>query len=322
VKGSEVERRAALFGSRVRILIGPPTDARVKPAELAALEAEAAMRVIHAHLTRFDPDSELSRLNRSPRATVDASGTMLAFFAAALRASRATGGLVVPTVLDGLEQAGYRSSLQGRIPASLAEALRAAPPRTPAVPDACHRWSALAVDPEAMTVTRPPGTRLDSGGIAKGLAADMFAGRLAAYECFAVDCGGDLRIGGAGSTARIVEVTHPLTGQVVHRLGVRCGGVATSGLDRRIWRSPEGEYRHHLIDPGRGLPAWTGIIQATALAPTALEAEWRAKAALLSGPEVAPRVLSSHGGVLIGDDGRVETISAAGSPETATSAAA
>jgi len=59
---------------------------------------------------------------------------------------------------------------------------------------------------------------------------------------------------------------------------------------------------HHLLDPATGRPAFTGIVQATALAPTALEAEWRAKAAVLAGPAAAPRRLP-HGGVLVFDDG-------------------
>ena len=66
------------------------------------------------------------------------------------------------------------------------------------------------------------------------------------------------------------------------------GAVATSGLRTRIWRTAGG-YAHHLIDPARGKPAWTGVIQATALAPTALEAETLAKTALLRGPDARPR---------------------------------
>ena len=91
-------------------------------------------------------------------------------------------------------------------------------------------------------------------------------------------------------------------------LRVTDGAVATSGLDRRVWRRPDGAYAHHLLDPATGEPAWTGLISATALAPTALEAEALAKAALLSGPERARRVLAAGGGVLVHDDGRVERI--------------
>ena len=54
-----------------------------------------------------------------------------------------------------------------------------------------------------------------------------------------------------------------------------------------------------------GRPAFTGVVQATALAPTALEAEVRAKAAVLSGPAGAMGWLS-EGGVAVFDDGSHE----------------
>ncbi len=46
----------------------------------------------------------------------------------------------------------------------------------------------------------------------------------------------------------------------------------------------------------------------TALAPTAVEAEARAKAALLSGPAGAPAVLSRHGGVVFDEQGACERV--------------
>jgi thiamine biosynthesis lipoprotein len=48
------------------------------------------------------------------------------------------------------------------------------------------------------------------------------------------------------------------------------------------------------------------VISATALAPTALEAEALAKAALLSGPTQAARWLRRNGGITILDDGEVQ----------------
>jgi thiamine biosynthesis lipoprotein len=303
----EVDRRFALFGSHVRLLIGAAVDPRTPAPEATALGLESAMRLMHTRLTRFQTDSELSMLNRDPREVVPASDTMLAFVAAALIAARGSGGLVDPTVIDDLEAAGYRSSLRDRRPAPLALALAKAPARAPARPDPADRWRSLAIDRVARTVTRDPGVRLDSGGIAKGLAADLLAARLAGYESFAIDCGGDMRIGGA---RRVVEVKHPMTSTIAHRIELGDGGVATSGLDRRIWRSLGGEYLHHIIDPGRRRPAWTGIIQATAVSPTALEAEWRAKAALLSGPYRGRRILERHGGVLVHDDGTVDVVAA------------
>ena len=57
--------------------------------------------------------------------------------------------------------------------------------------------------------------------------------------------------------------------------------------------------------------AVTGTVQATALAPTALEAEIRAKAALLSGPAAAPAWLP-HGGVVVLDDQSLQVVATSG----------
>jgi thiamine biosynthesis lipoprotein len=81
-------------------------------------------------------------------------------------------------------------------------------------------------------------------------------------------------------------------------------------LGRRIWRTSSG-FGHHLIDPSTGEPAWTGVVQATAVAPTAVEAEALAKAALLSGPDAGLRKLEHGGGVLVMDDGTVRLAGAA-----------
>jgi thiamine biosynthesis lipoprotein len=91
-------------------------------------------------------------------------------------------------------------------------------------------------------------------------------------------------------------VTDPFGGEEpVAILGLRSGAVATSGTTRR---------RGHLIDPRTREPADTGIVQATALAPTGLEAEVRAKGALLAGPRGAARHLPD-GGVLVLRSGAV-----------------
>ena len=126
----------------------------------------------------------------------------------------------------------------------------------------------------SLIARRPPGLAIDSGGLAKGLFADLIAERM--RGSFAVDCGGDLRFGGA---PRRLEVTDPFGGSPLHVFEVRDGAVATSGIGRRSWLDARGRPAHHLLDPATGRPAFTGVVQATALAPTAVEAEWRAKAA-------------------------------------------
>ena len=167
----------------------------------------------------------------------------------------------------------------------------------------------MEVDDRAGVICRRPGLELDLGGSVKGWAADLVAARLERHGRCAVDCGGDLRVAAARGVPWEVRVRHPLTGAIAHTLRVRAGGVATSGIDARLWQRPEGDFAHHLIDPATGSPAWTGLVAATALAPTALEAEALAKAALLSGPAAGRRLLQSrHGGVLVHDDGAVEPV--------------
>jgi len=261
-----------------------------------AEECRAFLEHFDATLSRFRPDSELCRLNADPREEVPVSGLLHAAVSAGLLAAELTGGLVDPTLVAQLEANGYDRTR--RAPElALEQALAEAPPRRPAAPDPDEPWRQVVLTDDC--VRRPPGLRLDTGGTGKGLAADVLANQLEGR--WAVDCGGDLRVGGAHD----VEVRHPLTHTSIHTLHIQNGAVATSGIDTRLWRALDGTPRHHLLDPSTGAPAWTGLISVTALAPTALVAEALAKAALLSGPRGAARWLKRYGGLLVTDDGDV-----------------
>jgi thiamine biosynthesis lipoprotein len=106
-----------------------------------------------------------------------------------------------------------------------------------------------------------------------------------------------------------VDVASPFGDHVLHRFELADAGVATSGIGKRSWLDASGAPAHHLLDPGTGAPAFTGVVQATAIAPDAVAAETLAKAALLSGPEGARNWLP-HGGVLVFDDGSHEVVEA------------
>jgi thiamine biosynthesis lipoprotein len=304
------------MGSRVRLLIGEPGPG-MPSAAVAAAEAQSFVADFEATLSRFDRASELSALNRDQREWVPASPLLRRAVAAGLVAAEQSGGLVDPTLVEEIERAGYVTSRAWMAPASLAAALAQAPARRPAGAHPEGRWRHWRVDEETGEVVRPPGQRFDSGGTGKGLAADLLAMRLAGYGSFVVDCGGDLRVGGVDATLspRVVHVEHPLSGERLHAIRIGSGAVATSGLDRRIWRDACGRYAHHLLDPATGEPAWTGLIAATALGATTLEAETLAKAALLSGPIQGAAILQPGGGLLVHDSGRVELVGAlAGKP--------
>ena len=307
---SEHERVFEVFGTEVKLLVGPPMDAGLPAPAVISLQLEGLMRAMHRRMTRFDPGSELSRLNGESRAEVEVSPLLMAGLAAALEAAQLTGGLVDPTLAGPLEAAGYGHSRRGAEPAPLERAVSAAPERVPARPAPDAAWRSFELLPGEGTVARPPGLRIELGGSAKGLAADLAGAQLERYASFAVDVGGDLRVGGASTAPREVHIAHPFDAGAAHRFRVRSGAVATSGIATRVWAWGDG-YAHHLIDPATGRPAWTGLVQATALAPTAVEAEALAKAAFLSGPGVETRrVLGTYGGLVVADDGTVEPIGA------------
>jgi FAD:protein FMN transferase len=294
---TEVRDEFACFGSICAVsVIG---DGAGRSAGDAVTLARSFLLDWHDRFTRFDADSELSRLNADPREVVPASDEMARLAEAVVTAARRTGGLVDGTLLPEIESAGYRTDLGAPVP--LSRALELAPPRRPAGPSPQRRWERIAVDRARRSVRRPTGVKLDSGGLVKGLAADVLGGLLGAHATFAIEAAGDVRVGGAKRVPRPVQVTSPFDGGILHTFSLIDAGVATSGIGRRSWLRPDRTPAHHLLDPATGRPAFTGVVQATAIAPTALEAEARAKAAVLSGPEGAPGWLPD-GGILVLED--------------------
>jgi FAD:protein FMN transferase len=258
----EDARTVDVFGGCVTV------RAAGREAPLSLAVAEALLRRMHTALTRFDATSELCRLNADPRPTVPASPLVRRLAAAVPYAGALSDGLVDATLAPVFEPD---------------QAEPAGEPH-PAAPDPRRRWAGVSAD--ASAVTRTPGVALDSGGLAKGLAADLLAENMRDLPSFAVECLGDVRVGGVPRTLRIAS---PWDESVLAEITLTDGAAATSGVTRRGW---------HLLDPATGRPARTGIVQATALAPTALEAEVRAKAALLAGP-LGAHLHLPHGGLLV-----------------------
>jgi len=304
VNGAEAIETFSCFGSSATVIVMGAGPAGA-PAAAAAL-ARRRLLAWHDQFSRFESASELCALNDDPRETVPVSPVMRRLIEAILEGARISGGLVDATLVGEIEHAGYRRHFEGA-PLALADALRLAPPRAPAGPSAHPRWAQVSVDGARGVVTRPPGVRFDSGGIAKGLFADILAGVLMLHASCAIDCGGDVRVGGAAGLERPVAVASPFDASTLHTFVLRAGAAATSGIGARSWLGADGRPAHHLLDPTSGRPAFTGVVQATALAPTAVEAEVLAKTAVLRGPGAAGATLR-HGGLIVYDDGAVEVL--------------
>jgi thiamine biosynthesis lipoprotein len=291
------------FGSSCGACVAGNGQAGSARAALALVRRE--LLAWHARFSRFLSDSELSLLNGDPRREVPVSAHMARFAEAVREAGSLTAGLVDATLVDQIERAGYTEDLRRPLP--LASALELAPARKPAAAAIAAGWRRVEVDPAGSTIARPPGVKLDSGGLAKGLFADVLAERLASHASFAINCAGDLAIGGAAEVTRPIDVESPFDGRSLHTFHLRRAGIATSGVGRRSWLDERGRPAHHLLNPASGEAAFTGVVQVTALAPSTLRAEIYAKAAILSGPRAA-RSWLAHGGVIVFDDGSHEVI--------------
>jgi thiamine biosynthesis lipoprotein len=297
------------MGCDLRVLVGPGVADQGESAQQACERIKELIEQFDRRMTRFSPDSELSVLNSDLRMTVPASPLLRSVVSAGLWAAQASNGLLDPTLVGQLEKVGYAKTMRERKVVSLREALDRAPLRRPAHPSDKAAWKSIIVDDDAGTITRPVGVRIDSGGVGKGLIADAAAATLTDRVRFCVNAAGDLRIGGPDAAADPypVVVESPFGADPIATIRVAAGAVATSGIDSRLWRTADGGFAHHLLDPSTGLPAWTGLVQVTAFADTALEAETLSKRVLLAGAP-AIHLLEQRGGVTVSDSGEVELI--------------
>jgi thiamine biosynthesis lipoprotein len=286
------------FGSTCSVSVSG--DGAAGTAEQAVQWAQQQLEQLHHEFTPFDPDGGLSRLNADRRHAVSVSPTLARFADLAVKAAALTRGLVDATLLGEVESAGYSDHLNQ--PVDLAAALVVAPERAPAAPRADQRWRLVRVDLYENIVFRPPGVRLDAGGLVIGLVCDLLAETLGTHRSYAVDCDGHVRVGGAAARQRAIQVASPFDpAAVLHTLHASDAAAATSGIGRS-WIDGDGHPCHHLVDPQTGRPAFTGIVQVTALAARGVVAETCAKAALLRGPDGAEGWLPD-GGVIVFDDG-------------------
>ena len=292
------------MGTNAHLIVVASDDRR---ARLATMWARDRLHELEARWSRFVPDSEVSRLNAASGSPVVVSGDTRGLVERAIEGWRRTQGLFDPTVLDALVAQGYDRDF---------DAIDHAAP-APTNPRSAPGCAGITVDRVVGAVRLPRGVHFDPGGIGKGFAADLVAAELMARDVdgACVNLGGDLRVEGRSPDDRgwIVDLEHPLTGRSMTHVRLRNGAVASTWRTRRVWGPPPAR-RHHLIDPGTGTPATTGLAGTTVLTGRAWWAEVLAKAAFLEGATRGSALLAAHqaSGFLVDDDG---TVHAAGLAE-------
>ncbi len=278
----ELELRA--MGTDVHLIV---TGSSVEDLSLLLDRAVERIEELEQRWSRFRPDSEISRLNAAAGRSVDVSDDTLLLVRTAITAHLESGGAFDPLLLGAILAAGYDRSFDD-LPDDDATAAGDRDVGTPGTAPANLLVGCEDIEIDGRRVRLPDGTGFDPGGIGKGLAADLVSRELieGGAQGACVNLGGDVRVRGTGPDGGpwTVAVEHPACDEPIVVLGLHDGAVATSTTLKRRW-SVGGAPRHHLIDPGTGLPSTTDLELATAVAAEGWHAEVMAKAVLLRGAE-------------------------------------
>ena len=273
--------------SAERAMMGGRVSVHLRDVRAGAACGNPAERVLDriaawaGRLTRFDPASELMRLNAAGPGPVPIGPTLTA-------------------VLDWARELEGRTD--GRIDVAMLDARLAAEAGTPieAPPRAARRWS-LGRLPRGATLDRPASLRFDLDGVAKGWLADR-ALAIAPGQSAMVDADGDIAARVAIGDSWTVGVADPrgdpdallAVVNLASQGSCRTLGLATSGTSVHRWERSTG-IAHHLIDPATWRSVPTDVVQATILAESARLAEGFAKAAVIAGGTDAFELASRPG---------------------------
>lgn len=251
--------------ARAQPWLGTCVDIRAEHEDATILAASvrsafALIGRIHVLMSVHDPESELSRINRSAHlARRPIAGEIRVVLAAALDLAAQSAGVFDPAIGGKLAQV-------GQLPASATES------------DARATWQDIDLNAEGVRFTRP--LTLDFGGIAKGYAVDRALALLRNDGCTSatVNAGGDLAR--FGPSHEQVHVRDPRGGYLA-LLEIKQGAVASScyALSRKIYR---GRWSTPLVDPRTNRCAMP-TKSATVTADTCMMADALTKTVLLLG---------------------------------------
>jgi thiamine biosynthesis lipoprotein len=281
-KLATVRRDSAALGTKVSI-VARHADAAVAERATDAAFAELAF-LEHRLLSIYQPESEISRLNRDAR-LASPHPFVVYVLRRALEMSRETVGAFDVTVQP-LWETFAAAKRQGRLPTEAEVA--AARARVD--------WQAIDIDDDCVRLQKP-GMAITLNGIAQGFATDRVLATLRGFdvEHALIDIGEHASLGeSAAGDAWTVGIQHPRAADehmAVADLDGRC--LATSGDYATTFTS---DRRHnHVVDPRTGYSP-TELASVSIVAKTAMEADALSTACFVLGPDRAIDLLRRHPG--------------------------
>ena len=216
-------------------------------------------------LSRFRPDSEISRLNAAKGAWVELSPRTLELVERSIAYCAASGGVFDVTMGSATRLWNFH---EGVVPTR--EELDAA------LTHVDYRKIEVDHDGGRARLTDPQAT-LDLGGIAKGFIADELAACLRAHgcDCAFVNLGGNVLTVGSrpDGTPWRIGVRDPKSPETLRAvLPVVGKSVVTSGLYERNF-TKDGTFYHHILSPADGMPVKTDVGGSTIVSDLSLDGD-------------------------------------------------
>ena len=268
-------------------------------ADDAALDtAKAAVEEVNAHVSAFDPNSDVSKINATSGTGqfVETRMHTRKVLEASMRYHAESDGAFNPLIGPLMEVWGFfRGGEKHEFPPASGVVVETLP--------LCDFEGLEVRSADGATRLWNPGMRLDFGAIAKGYAVDVAFERLVAagYTNFIINIGGNMRCIGTprkGSSAWKVAVRDPRLKLEAEPLGtlLLSGGmaVATSGNYEQFFEL-DGKRYTHIVDPRTGMPV-SGMAQVTVVAQTAVEADALSTTCFVLGPKGSASILAQHSG--------------------------
>lgn len=256
-------------------------------------DARFLIEKLEQRFSRFLPDSEVSRLNRSSGEWVNVSEALFEMLSLAFHYHKETGGLFDPSILTDLKRLGYDRSMD-----ELYQVSEDSHPRPSAsTPTIKPVFASIELDHSSQRVRIPHGMEIDLGGIAKGWIVEQAAALLNQYaDVCAVNAGGDILfigepLDGFGWDVCLEDPRYP--SRILAPLHVRSGAVATSSSTKRSWKK-QNERHHHLVDPRTGESAISNWLSVTVFNKSLVKAEVFAKSILIGGVGEAATLMKKN----------------------------
>lgn len=253
------------------------------PAQVIREEIEKQLIKINQTMSTYDPDSELSRLNRADTTDwIPVSTPLYSVLSTALKIGRKSMGSFDTTMGPLINLWGFGPEIQlERIPdqVDIAKVLE----RTG------HDKIMLHETSSTVRKTRSD-IYIDLSGIAKGYAVDQIATVFERHgiEHYMIEIGGEIRVRGVNAQKNPwqIGIDKPQSyGRSIQKvLSLKNTALATSGNYRNYFMIENQRYMH-VIDPSTGWPAENNLASVTVLADTAILADAWATALLVLGFE-------------------------------------